>query len=375
MDGIGFILGIQSGLRPHLALGLHQREGSASVTGEPKAVRIFSLLSDLLESRIGGTKAELAERFGVNKRTIERDLALILEAGESLGFELVVREDATEAGENRYQIVSHGPGIVSLSLNPDEAFLFAYCMALARRESLPRDRGALETLSRKVEELLPRTLQDQADRMARLYVSVNRPVPNIRWDLDTLRELEDAITSQDWIRFQYENRDGVQTTWTVAPTAILTYQGRLYLLGRSLKRLNQRPAKFAISRIREVEILDGEAGREIPEADFPQETGDPRELLGDAFGLFDEDPFDFEALFSGEAVETVQNTLFHPTQNVELLPGDRARFTMRAGGYYEILWWVLGFGEKVEVVKPERMREEMGETASNVIKQYRRISE
>lgn len=62
---------------------------------------------------------------------------------------------------------------------------------------------------------------------------------------------------------------------------------------------------------------------------------------------------DFDAKVAGNMVET----MWHPTQSVDPLPGGGVRFTVNIAGLDEIQPWVLGFGRHARVVAPKELRE------------------
>ena len=112
-----------------------------------KIGRVLDLSKSL--SKRWYTKKELAEIYGVHERTIHRDLQTL----ELQGYKL--EEERVPSGlEKRYRLPREKP-ISALQLNPDETYLLVYCLALAEREALPRDREKLRSLWEKVTDLFP----------------------------------------------------------------------------------------------------------------------------------------------------------------------------------------------------------------------------
>ncbi|QEG40534.1 helix-turn-helix transcriptional regulator [Roseimaritima ulvae] len=76
--------------------------------------RQLRLLQQLASTRQGETVAELAERFGVNQRTIRRDLQRL----QAIGFPV----DQTTEAHGRQRWLLHGDSILGTGLSFDEAF-------------------------------------------------------------------------------------------------------------------------------------------------------------------------------------------------------------------------------------------------------------
>lgn len=67
----------------------------------------------------------------------------------------------------------------------------------------------------------------------------------------------------------------------------------------------------------------------------------------------------------------MEETVWHPSQILERQPDGSMIITFKVTETYEILSWILGWGERVEVPAPEELREEVMQTAKAVVKIYR----
>jgi len=61
--------------------------------------------------------------------------------------------------------------------------------------------------------------------------------------------------------------------------------------------------------------------------------------------------------FAPEASAHVQGTLFHPEQTEEVLADGSIIIRFKAAGHLEMAWYLYQWGDKVEVIKPEILRE------------------
>ena len=62
--------------------------------------------------------------------------------------------------------------------------------------------------------------------------------------------------------------------------------------------------------------------------------------------------------FRKDQVPYVKERIWHPTQTFEDLPTGDTVMTFRAGGEFEIMRWVLGWGSAAQVLEPASFREE-----------------
>ena len=65
--------------------------------------------------------------------------------------------------------------------------------------------------------------------------------------------------------------------------------------------------------------------------------------------------------FAADQAPYVRERIWHPSQQLEELPDGRVVLRLRAGGFFEIRSWVLGFGAAAEVLEPEELREAVRE--------------
>jgi len=63
---------------------------------------------------------------------------------------------------------------------------------------------------------------------------------------------------------------------------------------------------------------------------------------------------------------------WHPTQRLRDLADGRVELTLRAGGMFEILRWVLSWGDAAEVVRPAALRREIASMFRRAATIYRR---
>lgn len=80
---------------------------------------------------------------------------------------------------------------------------------------------------------------------------------------------------------------------------------------------------------------------------------DLQDWLAESFGIWREEPENVEWQFLPEVADEAAAYVFHPKQEVERLPD--GSLVVR-GGRQEMEWYLARWGEKVEVRRPEELK-------------------
>jgi len=136
-------------------------------------------------------------------------------------------------------------------------------------------------------------------------------------------------------------------TFVMDPYKLFEFGGSLYLFAYSLQE--ERVVTLAVERI---ESLDptGETFTVSPAFDFAR-------LRDQTFGIVGTDPITVKIQFRKDQVPYVKERIWHPTQTFDDLPNGDTIMTFHAGGEFEILRWVLGWGSAARVLEPTSVRE------------------
>ena len=84
-----------------------------------------------------------------------------------------------------------------------------------------------------------------------------------------------------------------------------------------------------------------------------------------------EEPINVVLRFRADQAPYVAERQWHPSQELKWLPDGRVELTFSAGGTFEIVRWILGWGDAVEVMAPESLRESTREAHQRAAKQYK----
>jgi predicted DNA-binding transcriptional regulator YafY len=75
--------------------------------------------------------------------------------------------------------------------------------------------------------------------------------------------------------------------------------------------------------------------------------------------------------FRADQAPYVRERLWHPSQELTELAEGGVQLSFRAGGPFEIRRWILGWGDAVEVISPDTLRNQIQETLSSATSLYR----
>jgi len=145
----------------------------------------------------------------------------------------------------------------------------------------------------------------------------------------------------------------------LCPYHMLYNNGTWHVLGRS--SLHKKVRIFELNRISQLATT---------EAGFTVEKGfDVSEYLGRAWSTMPEGRiYNVKLLFLAKAAKDVVEVKWHSTQKVTPNGNGSAIVEFRVDGLNEITWWVLGYGDQVQVLAPQALRKRVLGIAQNMIK-------
>jgi predicted DNA-binding transcriptional regulator YafY len=197
--------------------------------------RLLELLA-LLQARRDWPGSELAERLGVTRRTIRRDIGRL----RNLGYP--VESLSGPAGGYTLQA---GTAMPPLLLDEEEAIAIAVGLRTAARAFVT---GIEETSLRalvKLEQVLPAQLRGRVAAIGAATVAA--PVVGPMVDPQHLTAIAAACRDSECLRFLYTNRGGTETRREVEPHSLVNLGRRWYLLAWDRRREDWRT--FRVDRL------------------------------------------------------------------------------------------------------------------------------
>jgi predicted DNA-binding transcriptional regulator YafY len=220
--------------------------------------RVLTLL-ELLQSGGIRTVAELADRLGVDGRTVRRYVDHLIDL-----------DVPVESVRGRYGGYRLAPGfrMPPLMLGDDEALAVLLGLIAGRRAGLMTSAGtASETAAAKIRRVLPtrvaRRLEsvleslaftEQAGRSEQSDQLGELETPNT----DVLLTIADAVHHSRPISIRYTARDGRRTERTLHPYGIVAHSGRWYVTGKDPALGEDGEERtFRLDRIADARTLPG----------------------------------------------------------------------------------------------------------------------
>jgi len=311
-----------------------------------RLLKIWILLSN---SPSGYTARELAGKFDVNERTIYRDFT-------TLGVDLTV---PVYDDKKRWKIdESHFLPPIRFTL--PEALNIFLTARLMLNYSHRYDPNVDATFT-KLSAVLPQALAEQV----RKTMDWMQKLPKDEKHLRIMATVSEAWVSQRQLKITYrplvaqKAMERVIEPYYIEPAA----PGHAsYVIGYC--HLKDSLRTFKIERIEAAELTSEPYA--IP-PDF-----DANEYLGSSWGIVVEEEVKTVRLRieDPEIMRIMGETVWHPSQVLEKQKDGSMIMTLKVTDTYELLSWILGWGEKVGVLEPPEIREAIIETADAVRQMY-----
>ncbi len=342
--------------------------------------RIHRLLKIVTLIQSGGrwNAAELARECGTSRRNIYRDMQMLEGAGIPFYYD-------HEGGCYKLRREFFMPPV---ELTFDEA-LALVCLGekVGGRAQIPLLDGALRAVA-KVRSQLPITLRDQLGRLephVELRLAASGTASNVR---DIYMTVQKALNSRqallctynaasrargstgaDTLRFEpagtqpaRQLRDDAREPFLFHPYCLFFNQRAWYTIGHHCRRGALRCLKLN----RFVSVALAKTKYEIPKS-FSLKS-----YLGNAWRMIPgKRDYSVELHFDAEFADTVADTQWHETQQIERLPDGSILFRCTVSGLDEIVWWVLSMGPHCVVHRPRELAERVIALAGATVAAYR----
>ncbi|MBK6013885.1 YafY family protein [Streptomyces sp. MBT53] len=216
--------------------------------------RVLALL-EILQSGGLRTVPDLAERLGVDERTVRRYVGHLLELG--------VPVDSVRGRYGGYRLAP-GYRMPPLMLTDDEALAVVLGLLAGRRAGLVTASAAAgESATAKLLRVLPAALRRRLDALLDTADFTARPRAATAPETEVLLELAEAALHRRPVAIGYTDRKGRTSDRTVLPYGLVAHAGRWYLTGADPGDGEVRT--FRLDRVTALRVRSGSF--EVP-ADF-----------------------------------------------------------------------------------------------------------
>lgn len=315
-----------------------------------KTERLIKMWVLLHNSPQGYTIKEFAERFEVDIRTIYRDIRSLEE-----DLKVPVFPDGKRWKLDVKRVLPPIRFTVPEALN---VFLAVRLMLGYNKRYDPNTDATFSKLG----SILPQPLAEQVQTT----VDWMQKFPKDEKHLRVLAKLAEAWTSQRRAKITYRSLPAAKASERIIEPYFIEPAApghSSYVIAYCHRAGEMRI--FKVERIEAIELTD--ETYTIP-ADF-----DANKYFSAAWGIVVEGEEQTVRLkFSPEIVRLMEETIWHPSQVLEKQADGSAVMTLRVFYTYELVTWILGWGEKVEVLEPPELRKEVLQTAKAMVKIYQK---
>ncbi len=319
-----------------------------------KIRRFLKLIERLQSGRVYNSK-DLAEICGVSRRTIFRDLKLLQDSG------LPVLYDEQRQGYWMSAASFLPPTDLTLA---ETLALIVMARSLGRPEDgLPFFQAARDA-GLKLFSNLPEKFQQEIGDLGDL-IDIHLPRHNPLDDVQPHHErLMRSLAERRKVRLRYGSLfEQKELRTLLSPYRLFFARRSWYAIGHS--SIHRAVRTFHLGRIVESELTDGRY--EIP----------PRfslaRYLGNAWHMIRERGrrTDVVVRFQPKVATNVAEVTWHKTQRIDWNEDGTMDFRVTVDGLHEISWWILGYGNRAEVLEPDELREMIADHAAGMLKTYR----
>ncbi len=295
------------------------------------------------------TAKDLARRCGANVRTIYRDLATL-----TAELHVPVTQEGARWG------IEDGYFLPPIRLTVPEAltvFLSARLMLNYSHRYDPR----MDSTFSKLGAAVPLPLREQIQQT----LAWMRQLPKDDRRVWNLAKLAEGWVSRKRLRIRYRSQGARMAEYRLIDPYFIEPAApghSSYVIAHC-----HRAGDLRVFKVERIE------GIEVTSEDYTIPAGfDANEYLRGAWGITVEGERQTVRLRCRPAVaRLMEETIWHPSQVVERQADGSVLMTMTVFNTPELVTWILGWGEKVEVLEPPRLRKEVASTARAMLAVYR----
>jgi predicted DNA-binding transcriptional regulator YafY len=302
--------------------------------------------------------SDLSKMFGTSRRTIFRDLKELQAIGVPFHY------DAKTSGYTIEPEFFLPP--VDLSLQEALGLLL---LAHKTRDQIQTPfKNSVLWAALKIENNLPARIRQYCNTALQNISTrpcAQAPVTHSAGLDKTFAQLQQAIVKKRKVNIRYHSLfEGTIIDVELSPYHLLYNNRAWYVLGRS--SLHKSVRTFKLNRIRELTttqrcFVDGE-------------KFDVYDYLGRAWSMIPEGRiYNIKLRFLSKVANNVAEVQWHSTQKVVRNSDGSATVEFRVDGLGEITWWILGYGDQVQVLAPKTLRKKVLEVAKNMVELNEKI--
>ena len=309
--------------------------------------RIVRILT-LLQSGQSYCVREFLEILRISRRTFFRDMKELSSIGVPYFY------DSKTGGYS----LDPEYFLPSVDLTLQEALSFLLLVHKGRTHlPMPFQNSAL-LAGLKIENNLPAKIKHYCNATLKgISIKPDRHAPMERLD-NIFARVQEAIRKKRKIRVVYHSLyDGGNINLTLSPYHLLYNHRAWYVIGKS--SIHNSTRTFKLNRIKGLDLIDKcfTVPRHFDISDY----------FGRAWSMIPEGKlYNVELKFAPKVARNVAEVRWHSTQQMDWNEDGTLTVHFRVDGLGEIMWWILGYGDQVEVLKPQALRTKIMQIANKM---------
>jgi predicted DNA-binding transcriptional regulator YafY len=305
-----------------------------------KAGRLLELARLLASSAEGLTLDEMADRMGVGRRTAERMRDAVRDVFPQL-------EEVDDPPTRRFRIPSGLDGLFQAPTAEELAALASAAETFTGQGATARA-AALRSLEHKVlsatRAAARRRLAPDLEALLQAETIAVQAGPRPFEDEAVLAGVREALKGLSTLSFRYEGGSAPGRVREVTPYGILFGRANYLVAAEG----EGAPRNWRLDRMREVKATGRPASR--PPGFSLQDYAD------ESFGIYQDDTQDVVLRIKPASAEGALRWRFHSDQRLEPQPDGAVVVRFRASGMRELAWHLFTWGDQVEVIAPDILR-------------------
>ncbi|HEY8571056.1 helix-turn-helix transcriptional regulator [Phenylobacterium sp.] len=306
-----------------------------------KGARLLELARLLASTAEGLTLDEIADRLGVGRRTAERMRDAVREVFPAL-------EEVDDPPTRRFRIPSGLDGLFQAPTAEELAALGTAADTFANQGASARAQ-ALRSLEQKVlsatRAAARRRLAPDLEALLQAETIAVQAGPRPFEDEAVLSGVREALKAGSTLAFRYEGGSTPGRVREVHPYGILFGRANYLVAGEG----EGGPRNWRLDRLADVTVTGRPARR--PEGFSLQDYAD------ESFGIYQDDTEDVELRILPQSAEGALRWRFHSDQVLEKQADGSVIVRFRASGMRELAWHLFTWGDQVQILKPQRLKD------------------
>jgi predicted DNA-binding transcriptional regulator YafY len=305
--------------------------------------------------------------YEVHKRTIERNLMALMSVFPTLDY------DAQSGGNRWHWKKDEVLDIPKLDVQTALMFRLAevFLTPLIPRSTLADLGPHFRKAEKVLQEVGEHCYAQWPDKVKVLSSGMALLHPDI--DPGVLAVVYTALFEDRRFVTRYRPRNGPERDYQVSPRGLVYRDGILYVVSTLFDYTDLK--HLSLHRMDSADLLDEPVKpmkrfnleRYVREYfDYPLQA---TETTGSAAGRVTKN-LSVRLLFDGVAALHLEESPLSSDQRIQHHPDGSVEFTATVANTMRLRWWLLGFGDRVEVLAPEGLRAEIAQTAAKMMAKY-----